>query len=129
MSKKRITAIKTNIYTFLKEGLCKRDAAIMAGISEATFYRWLKEDESFESQIEAKILEFKRSLIKNLTICAKKDGRLALEILKRRFPDEWSDKYIQPKEDKGDDTRRLADYFQKILELPNDENDLPEFLS
>jgi len=85
------TKVKENICSYLKEGLFKKDSAIMAGISEATLYRWLEEDESFKSRVEASILEYKRTLIKNMTVCAEKDGRLALEVLKRRFPKEWSE--------------------------------------
>lgn len=80
--------IKNIIQGYLIEGMSKKDAARMAGISEATFYRWIEEDESFESRIEASILEYKRSLIKIVNACAEKDGRLALELFKRRFPED-----------------------------------------
>lgn len=83
------TKVKENICNYLREGMFKKDSAIMAGISEATLYRWIEEDESFKSHVEASILEYKRTLIKKMTVCAEKDGRLALEVLKRRFPKEW----------------------------------------
>lgn len=85
------TKVKENICSYIKEGLFKKDSAVMAGISEATLYRWIEEDESFKSRVEASVLEYKHTLIKNMTTCAVKDGRLALEVLKRRFPKEWSD--------------------------------------
>lgn len=82
---------KTRIYVCLTEGMSKKDAALVSGISESTLYRWFEEDESFKSQVEASILEYKRRLINNVTTCAEKDGRLALEVLKRKFPNEWGD--------------------------------------
>jgi len=107
---------KNNIYNYLKEGLFKKDAAVMAGISEATFYRWIEEDESFKSRVEASIIEYKHSLIKNINACAVKDGKLALEILRRRFPKEWDGKlYTEEKEGYEGSTKQVADLLQKIL--------------
>jgi hypothetical protein len=79
--------IKNNICNYLKQGMYKKDSAILVGISEATFYRWTEEDKGFESRVEASILEYKHSLVKIVNACAEKDGRLALEVLRRRFPD------------------------------------------
>lgn len=108
--------IKNNIFNYLKEGMYKKDSAIMAGISEATFYRWVEEDESFKSRVEASILEYKHSLIKNVNICAIKDGKLALEVLKRRFPKEWDERLnVEEKQEYEGSTRQVADLLQKIL--------------
>ncbi|EKD91006.1 MAG: hypothetical protein ACD_30C00052G0024 [uncultured bacterium] len=81
---------KINICNYLRGGLYKKDAAIMAGISEKTFYRWVEEDDSFDSQVEASILEYKHSLIQTLNLNAEKNGMLALQILKIRWPKEWT---------------------------------------
>lgn len=83
--------MKNKICEYIKAGMHRKDAAVMAGISEATFYRWIESDESFKSRIEASLLEYKHSLIKCVNTCAIKDGRLALEVLKRRFPNEWGE--------------------------------------
>lgn len=56
--------VRDRICKYIKQGMFKKDAAVMAGISEATFYRWLDEDESFKSQVQANILKYKHSLIK-----------------------------------------------------------------
>ena len=82
---------KNKIYDYLKEGMHKKDCASMVGIDESTFYRWIESDASFASRVEAGILEYKHSLVKNVNISAVKDGRLALEVLKRRFPKEWGE--------------------------------------
>ena len=103
--------VKENICKYLKEGLFKKDSAVMSGISEATFYRWLDEDESFKSQVEASVLEYKLTLIKNITTCAKKDGRLALEVLKRRFPNDWID---NQNNDDSRDIKRIADMLENV---------------
>lgn len=80
--------IKKSICTYLRQGMFKKDAAIMAGISEKTLYRWVEEDDSFDSQVEANILKYKQSLIKVMTQQAKKNGMLALKILQARWPKE-----------------------------------------
>lgn len=111
---------KNRIYDYLKEGMLKRDAAVMAGISEATFYRWLEEDESFKSRVKANILEYKHTLIKCVNTCAVENGRLALEILTRRFPDDWSvNSNTDKEEEEGTSLRQVADLFQAILDKPD----------
>lgn len=105
---------KTDIYTYLKEGMYKRDAALMAGIDESTFYRWVKEDASFASRVEANILEYKRSLIRNVTKHSETNGMLALQILKTRWPNEWG----KPKGDTdiwGDGMKRLEVAVDSIV--------------
>lgn len=115
-------SIKTVICGYLKEGMFKKDAAIMAGISEATFYRWIEEDESFKSQVEASILGYKHTLIKNITTCAAKDGKLALEVLRRRFPKEWDGKRDFEADGRYEgSTRQVADLLQKIFDKGNEE--------
>jgi len=82
--------VRNNICEYLKEGSFKKDAAKMSGINESTLYRWMQKDASFASQVEANILEFKYSLIKNMNKYAMKNGMFALKILERRWPKEWA---------------------------------------
>lgn len=103
---------KEGIYAYLKEGLCKKDAALMSGISEKTFYRWVSEDDSFDSRVEASILEYKHSLIKKINIAAEKDGRLALEVLSRRFPNEWSVNRIVESDNGEESIQQIAELLQ-----------------
>lgn len=107
--------VKEHICGYLKEGMYKKDAAVMAGISEATLHRWLKEDESFESQVVASILEYKRTLIRIVTACAEKDGRLALEVLKRRFPNDWNGTNDDENAIGRTTNQEVAELFQQIL--------------
>lgn len=69
--------------------MSKKDSALMVGIDESTFYRWIYSDASFASRVEASILEYKHTLVNNVNTIAVNDDRLALEVLKRRFPKEW----------------------------------------
>lgn len=103
---------KEKIHTYLKEGMCKKDAALMSGISEKTFYRWVSEDDSFDSCVEASILEYKHSLIKKINIAAEKDGRLALEVLTRRFPNEWSANRIVESDNGEESIQQIAELLQ-----------------
>lgn len=103
---------KSKIHEYLKEGLCKKDAAVMSGISEKTFYRWVSEDDSFDSHVEASILEYKHSLIKKVNIAAEKDGRLALEVLSRRFPNEWSVNRIIESDNGEESIQQIAELLQ-----------------
>lgn len=108
---------KTAVCNYIEEGMYKKDAATMAGISEATLYRWLEIDESFKSRVEASVLRYKHTLIKNINTCAAKDGRLSLEVLKRRFPKEWDGKNnADEKLEYEGSTRQVADLLQKIFE-------------
>lgn len=109
---KKKEEIKTRIYSYLKEGMYKKDSSILAGISEATFYRWVDEDESFESRVEASILEYKHTLVKRINACAEKDGRLALEVLRRRFPE--VDNASEEREEHERGIKQIAETLQQI---------------
>jgi hypothetical protein len=82
--------VKETILGYLKEGMIKKDAAVMAGIDESTFYRWVKDDASFASSVEAKVLEYKKTLIKAVTVGSLRSGRVAQEELRRRWPDDFN---------------------------------------
>ncbi len=110
--------IKARILEYLKDGVSKKDSAVLSGISEATLYRWVEEDDSFKSQIEASILEYKHTLVKNLVANAEKDGRLALEILSRRYPNEWGVNAVN--NDRTEALRKeridVVRWYEKILQ-------------
>ena len=80
MDKSKQEKIKQKILDYLEQGAYKKDAALMSGISEKTFYRWLEEDDSFDSRVEASILCYKYSLIKTLNFQAKNNGTLPFKI-------------------------------------------------
>lgn len=116
MSEKNSTT-KNIICKYLKEGMSKKDSVVLSGISEPTLYRWIDEDESFKSQVEASILEYKHELIKNLVTSTSKDGRLALEILSRRYPQDWGANagMLQKTEENRKETENIAELYQKII--------------
>lgn len=78
------------ICTYLTQGMSKKDSAQLSGINESTFYRWIKSDASFASRVQISVLQYKRNLIKALNINSVKNGNVALEILRTRWPDEWN---------------------------------------
>lgn len=104
---------KEMICKSLKEGLTKKDAAIMAGIDESTLYRWLNDDASFASQTEENLLEYKRSLIQSVNHSALKDGKFALKILERRWWNEWG-LTKRDNESGRNNLEEVAEYLQNI---------------
>lgn len=109
-----------NILESLRIGLNKKDSAVMAGIDESTFYRWIQSDASFASQVEANILVYKRSLIQNLNIHAKKSGIINLRILEKRWPQEWLNPQIQNTGGEND-IESLAELMRQLIAMPDDE--------
>lgn len=108
--------IRMHICEFLLEGMCKRDAARMAGISEDTLMRWYKLDADFAEDVEASILAYKRSLIQKVNNCAVTNGKLALEILRIRWPQEWDiTRKIQHEATNTTTTKEIADMLQAML--------------
>ena len=97
--------VVNNICESIKIGHTQKDAAMLAGLSETTFYRWLskkeeenplskKERREFRESLKRSHKPYKDNLLKVLhgAVTAKKDARTTLEILARRFPAEWGEK-------------------------------------
>lgn len=78
----------------LRQGMSQASAITQAGIAKTTFYRWLKEDEQFKTEVET-AEDFAEAVqiaqIKALGE-AKMDWRAYAWLLERRFPDRWSAK-------------------------------------
>lgn len=110
--------IKEDICEFLKHGLYKRDAARMVGISEDTYLRWYKEDADFADRVEANILEYKHSLIQNITKQAESNAGVALQILKIRWPNEWFEPQWQEDNDSRDSIKELVARMDAIIAAP-----------
>lgn len=81
---------KDKIVEYLENGMWFKDACVLSGITEQTGHRWKREDVSFVSRVEAGILTYKEKLIKVVNIGSIKDARVAIEVLKTRWPDEWN---------------------------------------
>lgn len=109
---------KREICEYLAQGMSKKDSAVMAGIDESTFYRWLEKDASFASQVQISILKYKHSLIQSINTNAARSASVALQILRTRWPEEWDPIFIARSE--GNDghakrTQELQDIVQLIL--------------
>lgn len=113
--------IVNKICELLENGASQKDAARLAGVSEDTFYEWLKSKPEFSESVRLGVATYKHKLITTLNAHIVKDGKIALEILKARWPEEWSGKQkieiTSPQE-------RLKEIFDHIDEkFPNsDEN-------
>ena len=76
----------------LREGLTKAAAAAKAGVSYDTFNRWQKKSAGFASEVELAILESRADLEKCAHKGGKDDPKIAIEILARRWPEDWGRK-------------------------------------
>ena len=100
----------------LESGLCQKDAAILAGISEDTFYTWLKEKSEFSELVGRSLAIYKRKLIRSVNRTIVKDGKLALEVLSRRWPAEYGSKITPIKiEEKKEYNHKVSDDLRDIL--------------
>lgn len=74
----------------LELGVWEKDAGPLAGISEATYFNWKKQWPDFREDCRKAVLNYKRKLIQAVNIGAVKDGRVAIETLRTRWPAEWN---------------------------------------
>lgn len=121
--------IKEKICNYLTQGMFKKDASKMAGISEDTYLRWYKENADFADKVEASILKYKQSLINTLNVASVDNPRIALEILRTRWAKEWSPKYFhnEEKDEMRESMDRVANTLQKILEDNGDTHPQEQF--
>lgn len=73
---------------FIKTGVPSKHAAIASGISEPTFYRWIRERESFDSLIKKAESERLASLV--LTIRQDRSWQSKAWLLERLYRDVFS---------------------------------------
>lgn len=81
------------ILKMLENGMNQKDAAALCGVSEASWYRWKRENDSINSRVEASVLKYKQSLIQIVNVGCLKNPKLALEILSRKYPNEYGVKH------------------------------------
>lgn len=99
----------------LERGMNKKDAAAMAAIDESTLYRWERKNASFASRVEASLLRYKEKLIGVMNVAAVKDGRLALKILERRWPNDFGK---HQKIEVFDSQKEYKRMMRRIRDLP-----------
>jgi hypothetical protein len=73
----------------IRKGLSLRSAAAAGGISVASLHEWRKQDPDFEAAVQQAMSDSEESLFDLAKAGAAKDGRIALMMLARRFPDDW----------------------------------------
>jgi len=78
------------ICSTLETGTQEKDAGPLCGISERTYFYWKNKYSEFKSKTELSILKHKQKLIHYINLGAGKDPKIALEILKIRWPHEWN---------------------------------------
>lgn len=90
----------------IEDGHYLKDAAELAGVSESTFYHWKKTKSEFSESIRRALMRYKDKLLKLFhgSATERRDARAALEMLGRRFPDQWGEKLkmeiaVNPKEE------------------------------
>lgn len=105
----KISTNKEKIIRYLENGATFKDACVLAGLSEATGHRYKSQSESFKSQCEAAIVKYHHKLVKSINEHATKDGRLALEVLKIRFPEVWNPKRKVLKYNPQEELKKIHD--------------------
>lgn len=71
-------------------GLQIQEACIIVGIEYDKLISMMQQDALIERLIKTKDLEYKRKLLKTVSIRAKTDDRLAMGLLQARYPDEFN---------------------------------------
>lgn len=100
-------AIRNTIIIWMRQGSYARAAAESVGVGESTLYHWLEEGEGdakkgvasekrefWEAFTRARA-EGEVGLVADVRSMAKKDGRLALEMLARRNPKQWGRRRLE----------------------------------
>ena len=88
--------IAKEICSNVASGLSQKDSAILSGISEDTFYTWRKDKSEFSESLERAVIQYKESLVSKMNSFMFKDGKLALEVLARKWPSEYGKRDILP---------------------------------
>ena len=85
------TAVKEEILENLRTGMTIKAAALLASISEKTFYNWRDADEVFLKQCEEAVRFAEAVLLERVKQLAmdKMDWRAFAWILEKRFPDDY----------------------------------------
>jgi hypothetical protein len=94
----------------LEEGMWKKDAAVINGITEQTFHNWQRDYPEFKRLVREAILDYKRNLIVAVNVGAVKNPNIALKVLQTRWGKEWNPpKKVQLTDPEGE--------LQKVLSI------------
>lgn len=107
---KLTAAVQAEIVAHLEAGGYAVRAAEAAGISEQTFYEWLRRGErpgsadrpyrAFKAAVESARAEGEQHLVRRVAQAGRDDWRAAAWLLERQYPERWA---------KPSDRRTLAD--------------------
>ncbi len=98
----------------LEAGYTQANAAILAGISEETFYKWKNEKPEFSESLKKALAAFEQENLDIIKAARAKTWMAAAWILERRFRDDYSlpkGTYIQDNTDKKI-TKVLIEYSE-----------------
>lgn len=104
------------ICTFLEEGLSQKDASRLSGISESTLYEWISTKSELSESVELANLKYKQKLLTYANVYAMEDGKLALEILARKWPHEFGRKDTLPVPKEKEETHVTEETAKALLE-------------
>lgn len=87
---KRTPARVKRICELLASGLSFSGTAGAVGINQSTLHEWRKTDPAFARAVDQALADSEAELLRLAKAGAAKDGRIALMMLERRHPAEWS---------------------------------------
>jgi AcrR family transcriptional regulator len=89
--RKKRAATKEKVLENLREGMTREAAATQAGISKATLYRWIDDDDDFRDDVEAAVDFAEAVMVSQIKTMghSRDDWRAIAWLLERRFPDRW----------------------------------------
>jgi hypothetical protein len=87
---KRDPATRQRILDTLRAGNTMICAARVGRIDISNLQKWRRADPAFDEAVKDAIGEAETKLVELATAGAKKDGRIALMLLERRYPEGWS---------------------------------------
>ena len=82
--------IANEICDYVEGGSTQKDAAIMCGIVEETFYAWRKEKSEFSESLKKAHANHKKTLLKTIADASDKSWQAAAWILERRYKEDYS---------------------------------------
>lgn len=118
--------VRDNLLDNLRTGMSIKAAYTQAGISEGTYYQWIRDSEEWAEEVEAAIRFSEAVLLAKIDQCAqmKDDWRAYAWRLSRRFPKEYGDqKQVELNvAKKSDGTTQVMSMLKQIEALHGDSN-------
>lgn len=86
--------IANEIYALIRSGATDKDCIEIMAISQETFYRWIRENDEFRENITRARTESKVARLEAIRRQGEEDWRAHAWYLERRYPAEFSQKYM-----------------------------------